>query len=65
MYQHKKAIFGLIFKHSKERLFLEISIFAGVGSGVVDSLLFNSKRSGGVDFTPFFPKELELDFTPK
>ena len=37
----------------------------GVGSGVGYSLHFKFKRSGGVDFTPFFSKELELDFTPK
>ena len=49
---------GLIFLKN-----IRISIFNGVGSGVKDSLLLKSKRSGGVDFTPFFQKELELDFT--
>ena len=52
----KYYFFGKI----QEFLFLK-----GVGSGVGYSLLFKFKRSGGVDFTPFFSKELELDFTPK
>ena len=44
---------------------VEFIFLKGVGSGVGYSLLFEFKRSEGVDFTPFFSKELELDFTPK
>ena len=61
LYQHKKG--HVKFDFSKKKI--EISISNGVGSGVEDSLLLKSKRSGGVDFIPFFPKELELDFIPK
>ena len=52
LYQHKKSHVRFDFSN-------------GVGSGVEDSLLLKSKRSGGVDFIPFLQKELELDFTPK
>ena len=43
----------------------EVVYSKGVGSGVENPFLFESKRSGKVDFTSFFPKELEWEFTPK
>ena len=61
MYQRKNGNFLIDFFCKKT----EFIFTKGVGSGVENPLLFESKRSGKVDFTPFFPKELEWDFTPK
>jgi len=44
---------------------LQLVFSKGVGSGVEYVFTPFFKSSGGVNFTLFFSKELELDFTPK